>query len=352
MSILRRSTDARPYWSLGKIANIVFVNALFFIAIQSVTSKDTCGATATPPQKLLNSAFVFVKPHANTEKVRELVAEKLESAGISILFEDDIGGEEIDRNGLIDQHYYSIASKATILPAEKIPVPPKVFRETFGEEWSKVLEENRAANALDACKRFGCSPEELNEAWNKVSTVKFGGGFYCGKVSVNGKPELYVFNAFFMTMRSKFVGKDNGIHCFTVEWDSDTLSWSSFRHEILGPTDPKKAPSNSIRRSILDQYKNLGLSSVPNHSDNGVHASASPFEALAEKLNWLSLNLESDSLGKKLLDAGISETRIKEWCLDPQIKTSDSSTGSLFDELEDLNVDDCVSKLLELNRLN
>lgn len=149
-----------------------------------MATTDTCGATtppvAKPSPKLLNSAFVFVKPHANTKKVRELVTNKLESQGISILSQVDIGGEEIDSKGLIDQHYYSIASKATILPAESIPVPREMFRETFGEEWEKVLEEGRASNALDACKRFKCSPEELNTAWRAVRAVKFGGGFYCG----------------------------------------------------------------------------------------------------------------------------------------------------------------------------
>ena len=171
-------------------------------------------------------------------------------------------------------------------------------------------------------------------------------------MSVNDQPELYVFNAFFMSMRSKFVGKENEIRCFVVEWDPDQLSWSSFRHDVLGPTDPNQAPPNSIRRSILNQYKELGLSSAPNNSDNGVHASASPFEALAEKLNWLSLDLESDLLGKALMDAGISKSRIKEWSLDPQVKLSASSTGSVFDVLEDLDIDECIQKLIELNSLN
>eukprot|EP00536_Pseudo-nitzschia_multiseries_P012517 jgi/Psemu1/298143/fgenesh1_pm.482_\ len=322
------------------------------ILLRLDAEKRTHRSWVSNNNKLLNSAFVFVKPHANTASVQELVVDKLASAGINILSEVDIDGEEIDEKGLIDQHYYSIASKATLLPAGKIPVPGDSFREAFGEEWGTVLEENRAANALDACKRFGCTPEELNEAWNNVPTVKFGGGFYCGKVSVNDEPELYVFNAFFMTMRSKFVGKGNGIRGFVVEWDPDNLSWSSFRHDILGPTNPHNAPASSIRRSILDRYEELGLSSAPNNSDNGVHASASPFEALAEKLNWLSLDLESDQLGKQLLDAGISESRIKEWCLDPQITLPGSSTGSLFDALEDLDVEDCVKKLVEFNSLN
>mmetsp|Transcript_3904 Transcript_3904/g.4435 ORF Transcript_3904/g.4435 Transcript_3904/m.4435 type:complete len:112 (+) Transcript_3904:543-878(+) len=110
-------------------------------------------------------------------------------------------------------------------------------------------------------------------------------------MSVNGKPELYVFNAFFMTMRSKYVGKDKKIRCFVVEWDPHVLSSSSFRRDILGPTDPREAPPNSIRQTILDQYNKLGISSLPDRSDNGVHASASPFEALAEKMNWLNLDI-------------------------------------------------------------
>mmetsp|Transcript_6497 Transcript_6497/g.15538 ORF Transcript_6497/g.15538 Transcript_6497/m.15538 type:complete len:369 (+) Transcript_6497:113-1219(+) len=347
--------------STGLLLRIIFIVATigYAQATGNAIATDVCGATASsitkscaPQEKLLNSAFVFVKPHANTEKVRELVVKKLESEGINILSQVDIGGEEIDQKGLIDQHYYSIASKATILPAEEIPVPRELFRENFGEEWEKVLKENRASNALDACKRFGCTSEELNEAWRSVRAVKFGGGFYCAKMSVNDGPELYVFNAFFMNMRSKFVGKENEIRCFVVEWDPSKLSWSSFRHDVLGPTDPNKAPPNSIRRSILDQYEELGLPSVPNNSDNGVHASASPFEALAEKRNWLSLDLDSDQLAKALLDSGINESRLDEWFRDPQINLPDSSTSSVFDELEDLDIDDCLKKLIELNSLN
>ena len=139
---------------------------------------DTCDAP-----KLSNSAFVFVKPHANTPATRELVSDKLTKAGVTILSESDIDGVEIDKRGLIDQHYYSIASKATILPAKEIPVPADKFEEAFGEPWERVLKDNRACNAMEACKRFECSPSELNDAWQKAEAVKFGGGFYCGKRS-------------------------------------------------------------------------------------------------------------------------------------------------------------------------
>jgi hypothetical protein len=142
----------------------------------------TCDADA-----LKNSAFVFVKPQANTPATQALVKSKLTEAGITILSEADIDGTVIDEKKLIDQHYFAIASKATILPAKDIPVPTAKFQETFGESWQQVLDEDRACNAMDACKRFACSAVELNDAWQKAQVVKFGGGFYCGTTKMKTK---------------------------------------------------------------------------------------------------------------------------------------------------------------------
>lgn len=215
---------------LSWTAPLLFVALGRFIGL-ALGETETCDISSS--SKLRNSAFVFVKPHANTAATRHLVHDKLTKAGIKILSELDIDGETIDKEGYIDQHYYSIASKATILPAGNIPVPLNKFESSFGESWKKVLQENRACNAMEACKRFECTPDELNAVWQKAEAVKFGGGFYCAKISVNDKPELYVFNAFFMAMRAKFVGK-NSIHCYVVEWDPSNLSWSAFRNKVLG----------------------------------------------------------------------------------------------------------------------
>ena len=278
--------------------------------------------------------------------------EKLLSSGIEILSESDIDGKTIDSKKLIDQHYYAIASKATILTADKIPVPEDKFEETFGEKWSDVLKEGRAANAMQACKKFGCDAAELDAAWQEAKVVKFGGGFYCGLVSVKDQSPLYVFNAFFMVMRSKFVGKGVSIHCYEVQWDPTKLSWESFRGELLGPTDPKEAPAGSIRKTILEQYEALGIKDCPNKGDNGVHASASPFEGLAEKCNWLGANVATDGFGKALLGAGLSKKTIAEWSVDPRVTLPGGDKGSVFDALEDMDVDDCLAKLVELNGLN
>ena len=145
----------------------------------SATHATTCPASDRP--KLRNSAFVFIKPHANTPATRTFVKDKLIKAGIIIVSEVDIDGNVIDERQLIDKHYYSIASKATILPAKDIPVPKDKFQEHFGEAWDIVLMEDRACNAMEACKRLDSTPSELNDAWQAADVVKFGGGFYCGK---------------------------------------------------------------------------------------------------------------------------------------------------------------------------
>lgn len=150
-----------------------------------------------------------------------------------------------------------------------------------------------------------------------------------------------------MTMRQKFVAEGAAIHYLVVEWEEKDLSWEDFRGTILGATDPTTAAEGSLRRTILDTYKELKLADVPNVGDNGVHASASPFEGLAERLNWCGATVEDDSFGKVLLDAGIPKDKILEWTKDPTVEV-DGKKVSLFDHVEDVNASECVSALKKL----
>jgi hypothetical protein len=60
-------------------------------------------------------------------------------------------------------------------------------------------------------------------------------------------------------------------------------------------------------------------------------------------MNWLKIELEADPFGRKLIKAGISPNTIYQWSVDPQVKGK-----SLFDQLEDLDADDCIAKSIEL----
>jgi len=301
-----------------------------------------------------NAAFVFIKPHANTDKVKELAKKQLQAAGIQILAEGAIDGKTIDSKKLIDQHYYAIAAKATIKKPNELNVPNDKFKATFNIDWDDALKSGKVFNALDGCKEFGCGAEEMATAWgeaqNNGKLVKLGGGFYCGLLSINGK-DLYIFNGFFMSMRSKFTDPSASIYYFNVEWDSSVLSWADFRGKVLGPTDPAQAPADSLRGQILANWKDLGLKSEPNTGDNGMHASASPFEGLAERNNWLQAAISDDMFGRLLLNSGMQEAMIKDWSVDPQVNVEEGKKGSIFDALEDMDCADCAAKLVALSKI-
>lgn len=294
-----------------------------------------------------NTAFLFIKPHAVTDKTKELVKETLAAKGITISSEGSIDAEQIDANMLIDKHYYSIAVKATLKKPSEMPVPKDKFMGQFGVEFDAMVKDGKAFNAKDACEELGVDSAKLDELWavakkeNKL--VKFGGGFYCGEISHDGKT-LYVFNGFFMAMRAKFVTPGTSIYYYVVDFDPQSMSWEDFRGKALGPTDPATAPADSLRGLIAAKWKELGMKEPCNVGDNGVHASASPFEALAERMNWLGARVDRDPFGKLLLKAGVSRGLIKDWSNDPQVTFGGSPiTKSLFDSLEDTDSDYCAA---------
>lgn len=67
----------------------------------------------------------------------------------------EFSGPEIDADMLIDQHYYAIASKATILKPDQIPVPRQLFEESFGLSYESALADGLVFNAKDACTHLG-----------------------------------------------------------------------------------------------------------------------------------------------------------------------------------------------------
>lgn len=155
--------------------------------------------------------------------------------------------------------------------------------------------------------------------------------------------DIYIINGFYMAMREKYTKPGTSIYYYLVEWDPAKLSWGDFREKVLGATDPVTAEEGALRKAIFKDWKALGLKAEPNVGDNGMHASASPFEALAERLNWRSAKLEDDAFGKAMLDSGIPKKTIMEWTKDPQV-SFEGKKASLFDLLEDLDFDDCLAK--------
>lgn len=155
-----------------------------------------------------NSAFVFIKPHAckgNPGMVEAVVEDGLKKAGIRITDQGEISAETIDSKMYIDTHYGAIASKAVKLKPSELNVPDKGkagFQTMFGESWDDAIAAGKVYNAMDGAAKLGVDAMELGAKWRKLETgknlIKFGGGFYCGKID----DDIYVMNAFYMAMRA------------------------------------------------------------------------------------------------------------------------------------------------------
>merc|ERR1719375_591049 len=148
-----------------------------------------------------------------------------------------------------------------------------------------------------------------------------------------------------MSMRSKYVAPGASVYYFVVEWEPTRLSWADFRGAVLGPTDPTTAPAGSLRGNFYRHWERLRLARAPDVGDNAVHASASPFEALAEQCNWLGARPEELDFGRKLLEIMDAEMLL-EWSRDPQVTYgSPPTTKSVFDAVEDTDANECLALL-------
>jgi cytidylate kinase len=298
----------------------------------------------------LNQAFLFIKPHACIESVGKnvvaLVEKGLAAAQIKITAKGTLDAQTIDEKMLIDTHYGAIASKAVVLQPNELVVSDKAqanFKKNFGISWSEALNKGMVFNAMGACAKLGLDAKGIEAQWKTLTDktrLKFGGGFYCGKLN----DSCFVINAFYMSMRAMYTTPPAKINYYLVEWDPKVLSWEDFRGKIIGPTNPSVAPVSSLRGSIFADWKALGLKEEPNTGLNGVHASAGPFEGLAERLNWCGSSVENDAFGSALLRAGVSLSNIMAFTKDPQVNYNDGSTG-VFDLLEDVNAAECIEKL-------
>lgn len=300
-----------------------------------------------------SSAFVFIKPHAVTDEVKALVRKQLEANGVHIVSEGFISAEKIDKEQLIDTHYGAIAAKAVKLKPATLTVQPKAqeqFKKAFGLSWEDALKKGLVFNATDGCEKLGCTSDELGQKWSTlkkdVNLIKFGGGFYCAKVG-----DIFVLNGFYMDMRKAFTQPGTGIYYYEAEWEASNLAWGDFRGKVLGATDPKTAAPGSLRNRIFLDWQSLKLKAVPNTGDNGVHASASPFEALAERANWLGADLSSDAFGRAMLAKGVALKKVRAWTDDPAV-VFEGKKQSLFDLLEDLDGADCLEKSAQIAKQN
>ena len=104
-------------------------------------------------------------------------------------------------------------------------------------------------NAADACKQLGCDGAGLDAKWSTLTRgqnlIKFGGGFYCGKVE-----GIYVMNGFYMAMREIYRSFSH-YSLLPGRVAHFPIKWADFRGKVLGATDPAGRLTGSLRKGDL-----------------------------------------------------------------------------------------------------
>ena len=113
-------------------------------------------------------------------------------------------------------------------------------------------------------------------------------------------------------------------------------------------TNPEEAAEGSLRREILDKWEALKLPARPDVGDNGVHASASPLESVAEHVNWADEKIEDSEFGAGLLALGIPREAVERMMQDAHVNYG-GVMQSVFDLLEDKDSSAALQALLEVD---
>jgi len=250
--------------------------------------------------------LVFVKPHACTPAVLRLVPEFFRQHGVVIAGEASIEADVIDKEGIIDSHYATIAQVGMATDVGMLGLGA-AEAERFFVGYETMLDEAIAAGevytAVTAMEALDVSPTELLNRCLAAGYEKLRSGLYCARLETADGNAAYVLNGFYARMREKFVALGVVVHCFVVRFDENELPWSSFRNNVIGATQPKDAIAGSLRAKIRDEWQELGLKEATNYQDNGVHASAGPLEALRERMIWLGQDATTDPFSQALLSS-------------------------------------------------
>eukprot|EP00927_Polykrikos_kofoidii_P034604 TRINITY_DN29328_c0_g1_i1.p1 TRINITY_DN29328_c0_g1~~TRINITY_DN29328_c0_g1_i1.p1 ORF type:complete len:287 (+),score=46.31 TRINITY_DN29328_c0_g1_i1:87-863(+) len=242
---------------------------------------------------------------------------------------------------MIDAHYGEIAAVGMAKNPSTVRIDEgsrSRFRNSYGLDYDEVLATGEVHTAITALDALNVTPRELLDRCLVADYVKMKSGLYCAKLDKpEGKP-LYVLNGFYARMRDKFVSPGARVAWQVVRFDAKGLPWRTFRHEVIGATNPFDAVAGSLRSEVLQHWQELGLPEPPNYQDNAVHASAGPLESLRERQIWVKENPLIDPLATALLARGLSEAQVQALTENPEIQLGAGGPASrAFALLEDVD---------------
>lgn len=246
---------------------------------------------ADPNKKqYLNEAVLLIKPHATKSPwFVKYVESRLNSNEIKIVERGEWTGEELWWTGMVAKHYGTLAQRALVDDPSTYKLDAQSrdnFSTVFDEEWETVVEQGRVCNYAEARKRFPNMNEvELENAWRRSrdkQTVRLMSGTYVAWIR-----GTYVINGFYGSMTASWMDSDAKLIYYVIQWNPERMTWVALKRGLVGALpEAKDCPVWSLRQTLYQNYKRIGLKEEPRGALNGVHVSAGPLEGAREMSIW------------------------------------------------------------------
>lgn len=181
------------------------------------------------------------------------------------------------------------------------------------------------------------TPQSLDAFWATKRSRKLRSGLYFEKFEIAGDSVVLV-NGFHPAQLAHFTTPGHVVVLTILQSD---LPWKVLRTYMLGDTFPEKAAPGSFRRTLYDDPKRFGLSSVSIAANAG-HMSAGPFEGMFELSNFLSssdvvnFNVSSTTAWKTAERTGVSLDKLRQLASNPVAHIA-GGDRTLFDATEELD---------------
>jgi hypothetical protein len=211
--------------------------------------------------------------------------------------------------------HYGVINRASRLGEDALsqPTRAKLVAQCQGVE-HRILGAHQFLEEFPDVSAFA-----LNILADTLGTKKIASGKYFVVAQVSGE-RIAILNPFHPYQLMHFTAPGRTIVIFECWTDT---SWDVLRQEMTGATDPSRAAAGSIRKTLLEKQRQLGLRDVRT-ATNGVHCSAGPLEAMVEYCrffsdyaNKASIRASETPFGRLLARHGVRDAAIARLATNP-----------------------------------
>lgn len=284
----------------------------------------------TPSTPFENQLLFFFKPECfnnqnweQTSNIMKMTFEKFKQFQVEIGGMLLLDGPRLEELEIMNNHYG--------------------FINRLSREASKILtleEINRIASQLKIENINDClilggheflkqfpqyNPFTLNDAWLTKKSFKLRSGFYYNIYEIENR-KIILVNGFNPIQIYRFTQKGQKLLVLLLYSNTE---WNVLKNDLSGDTYPERAKENSIRGELYKHNEKYGIPIV-NVSNNGIHLSAGPFEALFEIDNFLHriapirFDVCGTNIGRRMLELGYTKEEIMVSLSNPIIHIDDS----------------------------